>query len=89
MTETTDPITSSATLQTCVVCGVKLIGGVAVALIEQGSGPGRVLYACRGCVKFRNLLPLDEQADPVGDGRLRFREQTTPSEPGHQCYAAE
>lgn len=73
MTENTDTASTSVVLTACVVCGVKLIGGVSVALIESGSGAGHVLYACRGCVKLKNLLTLDEQETLRGDGRLQYR----------------
>lgn len=73
MSETTDTTPATTTLRPCVVCDVKLLGGIAVGLIESGSGPGHTLYACRGCVAYKNLLPLEEQDVPTGDGRLQFR----------------
>lgn len=77
MSDTTDTTPVTATIHSCVVCEVKLIGGIAVSMIEAGSGPGHTLYACRGCVAHKNLLPLEEQDQPAGDGRLQFRDSTT------------
>ncbi|MGW3166995.1 hypothetical protein ACWC9Q_29875 [Streptomyces sp. NPDC001142] len=34
---------------------------VLVDFIEQGSGPGRQLYACNPCREQRGLRPYDEQ----------------------------
>lgn len=73
MSEATEPAPTASVLSHCCVCDVRLIGGTAVSILEQGSGPGRILRACGPCVKRRNLLPLDEQETPVGDGRLVFR----------------
>jgi hypothetical protein len=75
MPETIETAPSATTLGSCCVCEVKLIGGTAVGLEEKGSGPARTLYACAPCVKRHNLLPLDEQTHPVGDGRIVFRGQ--------------
>ncbi|MEC3992268.1 hypothetical protein VSR01_01385 [Actinacidiphila sp. DG2A-62] len=60
-------------LRECVMCRVNLLGGTAVALIESGSGPGHLLYACAPCVRRHRLLPLDEQPSLTGDGRLQYR----------------
>lgn len=73
MSETTDA--GASPLSVCCVCEIRVIGGTAVSIVETGSGPSRTLRACGPCVKRHNLLPLDEQENPVGDGRLQFRAQ--------------
>lgn len=75
MPETTHTTPDATVLRGCCICEIKLIGGTAVSLVEKGSAPARTLYACDPCVKYHDLLPLAEQADPVGDGRLQFRGQ--------------
>lgn len=75
MTDATHLTPTTAVLRACIGCDVQMIGGIAVGLIESGTGPGHVLYACAGCVKLRNLLPLDEQKTLHGDGRLQYRGQ--------------
>ncbi|NUP47253.1 MAG: hypothetical protein HOW97_08055 [Catenulispora sp.] len=75
MTDATHLTPATAVLRACASCDVSMLGGVAVGLLESGSGPGHVLYACAGCVKRRNLLPLNEQDDLHGDGRLVYRGQ--------------
>jgi hypothetical protein len=45
-------------------------------MIEGGSGAGRTLYACTGCVRSHRLLSLDEQTAFTGDGRLQYRPRT-------------
>lgn len=73
MSETTDA-TPQPTRQHCVVCGLDdRPDCAAVAIVERSSGPSRLLYACPGCVAYKNLLSLDEQTNTVGDGRLQFR----------------
>lgn len=78
MSENTDPAPAATMLHDCVVCDIRLIGGVAVGLIERGSGPGHTLFACSGCVRRKNILPLDEQEQHHGDGRLQFRTGSAP-----------
>jgi hypothetical protein len=63
-------------LHECTVCRERILGGTAVATIEGGSGAGRTLYACTGCVRVHRLLPLDEQTSFTGDGRLQYRPRT-------------
>jgi hypothetical protein len=75
MTDATYPTPTTAALHECVTCEVRMIGGTAVALLESATGPGRLLYACAGCIKFHDLLPLDEQTTLHGDGRLQYRGQ--------------
>ncbi|MEU2094388.1 hypothetical protein ABZ741_39155 [Streptomyces globisporus] len=38
---------------------------VLIRIIEQGSGPGAMLYACAPCREQRRLAPLAEQPDEV------------------------
>lgn len=75
MPETTETAPSATTLRSCCVCETKLIGGTAVGLVERGAAPARILHACGPCLRHHNLLPLDEQKDTIGDGRLQFRGQ--------------
>jgi hypothetical protein len=76
MPETTQPAPAQTSeLRTCCACGASLIGGTAVSILEKGTGPSRILYACSPCLKRKDLVPLDEQDAPVGDGRLVFRAQ--------------
>jgi len=75
MTETTDATPEPTTLHHCVVCGTDKPGCTAVAVVERSSGPGRLLYACPGCVAYKRLLSLDEQTNTIGDGRLQFRDR--------------
>jgi hypothetical protein len=51
---------------------------VLVGSIEQGSGPGRVLYACPACVASYDLLPLEEHP-PDSDGTPRRRTTRGPA----------
>lgn len=73
MSETTDIPAGPAELRMCCICDIRVIGGTAVSLIEKGSTPARTLYACGPCVRRHNLLPLDDQENPTGDGQLQFR----------------
>lgn len=73
MDERTEATAETMVLQHCVVCGIDKAGCTAVAVVERSSGPSRLLYACPGCMAYKNLLSLDEQTDTIGDGRLQFR----------------
>lgn len=78
MPDTTQTAPAAATLRECAICESKLIGGTAVALVERGTAPARILFACTPCLRRHNLLPLDEQQQPYSDGRLQFRDQPVP-----------
>lgn len=59
--------------QRCVVCDTVTGDPVAAGIIEVGSGPSRILFACPKCVRHHRLVPLDDQDSPTGDGRLQIR----------------
>jgi hypothetical protein len=45
---------------------------VLVGIVEQGSGAGHDVWACRACVQTHGLLPLSEHpADSDGTPRTR------------------
>ncbi|GAA4684396.1 hypothetical protein GCM10023324_43640 [Streptomyces youssoufiensis] len=45
---------------------------IAVRVIEQTSGPGRPVYACRACCRYHRLTPI-RTADAAPAGQLQRR----------------
>lgn len=50
-------------IQPCRWCGNDTQHATAAAIEHADSGPGRILYACPGCMSLRRIIPLDQHPD--------------------------
>ncbi|MEU0661977.1 hypothetical protein [Streptomyces lavendulocolor] len=71
------------TIQLCRWCGNDTQHATAAAIEHSNSGPGRILYACPGCMSLRRIIPLDQHpADSWGAPRYgKGRAPSIPSNP--------